>query len=105
MTAEHPANGPVVFVNILRPDGAPAELERVYAGVADYFRAQPGLLRYQLVRSTHDPGVYVSIAEWQDAESFRRATAREEFRNAVRVGSVAAIDPHLCEVVLRGGPS
>lgn len=92
----------VVFVNTLRLTGDSAELERVYADVAAYFAEQPGLIRYQLVRSTADPDVYVNIAEWTDEASFRRATSQERFRTAVRVGSHSTGDPHLCTVVLSG---
>ncbi|WP_410585919.1 antibiotic biosynthesis monooxygenase family protein [Amycolatopsis sp. lyj-23] len=95
----------VVFVNKLTLTGAPDELERIYRGVADFFRTQPGLVRFQLVRSTSDPGVYINIAEWEDEAAFRRAVSRDEFRKAVRVGRVSDGDPHLCEVVFTGSPA
>lgn len=96
----------VVFVNTLRLTGPAEDLERIYADVATFFRAQPGLVRYQLVRSTSDPGVYVNIAEWRDLAAFRTATSQEAFRTALRVSTVSTGDPHVCEVVSAGtGPS
>ncbi|MER6331225.1 antibiotic biosynthesis monooxygenase family protein [Streptomyces sp. NPDC014983] len=89
----------VVFVNKLHLHGRPEELEAIYARVAAHFAAQPGFIGYRLVRSTDDPAVYFNIAEWQDEAAFRAATAKEEFRSAVRVGKVSTGDPHLCAVV------
>ncbi|NUT50691.1 MAG: antibiotic biosynthesis monooxygenase, partial [Saccharothrix sp.] len=76
-----------------------------YRSVADFFREQPGLLRFQLLRCGRDPAVYINIAEWESAEAFRRATAHERVRSSARVTEVAEGDPHLCEVVLSGGPA
>ncbi|MFG2041502.1 antibiotic biosynthesis monooxygenase family protein [Dactylosporangium sp. NPDC048998] len=95
----------VVFVNTLRVTGSAEDLERIYADVAAFFSAQPGLLRYQLLRSTGDPSVYVNIAEWRDLEAFRTATSQEAFRTALRVSAVSTGEPHVCDVVFAGaGP-
>ncbi|MFC5827902.1 antibiotic biosynthesis monooxygenase family protein [Nonomuraea insulae] len=94
--------GMVVFVNKLTLKGSAQELEKIYAGVAAFFSAQPGFLSYQFLRSESDPNVYINIAAWTDEESFRRATRQEAFRVAARVGKVSTGDPHLCSVVSSG---
>ncbi|MEU4744795.1 antibiotic biosynthesis monooxygenase [Actinosynnema sp. NPDC023658] len=95
----------VVFVNKLVLNGAPEDLERLYRSVSDFFREQPGLLRFRLLRSRRDPAVYLNVAEWESAELFERAVRQEWFRAAARVSEVADGDPHLCEVVVSGGPA
>lgn len=93
----------VVYVNKLTLTGPADDLERIYRTVADFFGTQPGLIRFQLVRSTRQPEVYINIAEWRDEDSFRRAVAELRARGLARVRSVADGDSHLCTVVSRGG--
>jgi quinol monooxygenase YgiN len=93
----------VVFVNKLTLVGKPEELERIYAHVAEFMEEQPGLIRYQLVRSQKDPGTYFNIAEWEDKESFDRALAEPEFRARLKaLGTVIKGEPHLSDVVVEG---
>jgi heme-degrading monooxygenase HmoA len=94
----------VVFVNRLTLRGSHEDLMKIYEQVAEFFSRQPGLVRYQLIRAVDDPRVYFNIAEWTDAESFRRATRQEAFQTAVRVSEVSTGEPHLCEPVLSGRP-
>jgi heme-degrading monooxygenase HmoA len=95
----------VVFVNKLVLTGSAEDLESIYADVSTFFAAQPGLIRFQLLRSGKDPSVYINIAEWESAELFRQAVSQEKFQTSVRVSEVSVGDPHLCEVVLRGEPA
>lgn len=95
----------VVFVNKLTLIGTPEDLERIYAHVAEYMRTRPGLIRYQLVRSRNDPGIYFNVAEWTDAESFEAALKEPEFRARLKaLGTVIKGEPHLSDLVEAGEP-
>lgn len=95
----------VVFVNKLTLIGPAGDLESIYEAVSAFFREQPGLIRFQLLRSRQDPDVYINVAEWESVELFKRATSQEKFRTSMRVSAVSVGDPHLCEVVSGGGPA
>ncbi|MCQ4044528.1 antibiotic biosynthesis monooxygenase family protein [Streptantibioticus rubrisoli] len=93
----------VVFVNKLTLTGSAEDLERIYAHVAEFMLAQPGIIRYQLVRSQKEPGTYFNVAEWQTQEAFENALSEPEFKNRLRaLGSVIKGEPHVCDVVESG---
>jgi len=95
----------VVFVNRLTLTGKAEDLERIYADVAEFMETQPGLIRYLLVRSKKDPGIYYNVAEWTDQESFDRALKEPEFRaRLARLSDVIKGEPHLTDVVREGFP-
>jgi heme-degrading monooxygenase HmoA len=94
----------VVFVNKVTLTGSAAELERIYSAVAELMSRQPGLVRFQLVRSGTDPNVYFNVAEWRDQESFDRARTQERFAKGERIGAVSTGERHICEIVFEGGP-
>ncbi|WP_371649731.1 MULTISPECIES: antibiotic biosynthesis monooxygenase [unclassified Streptomyces] len=93
----------VVFVNKLTLIGKPEELERIYAHVAEFMEVQPGLIRYQLIRSQKEPGIYFNVAEWDSKESFDTALTEPEFRARLKaLGTVIKGEPHLSDVVVEG---
>jgi quinol monooxygenase YgiN len=95
----------VIFVNKLTLTGDAGELEKRYEAVAEYMETRPGLIRYVLVRSDKDPGVYFNIAEWTDEESFKRSIKEPEFR--ARLDALSGLmkgEPHLTVPVFEGGP-
>ncbi|GAB3795669.1 antibiotic biosynthesis monooxygenase family protein [Micromonospora zhanjiangensis] len=93
----------VVFVNKLTVVGPTDQLEELYARIGAFMSAQPGILRYQLVRSTKAADVYFNIAEWETAEDFKRALATEEFRDLYAdLKPLIRGDAHLSEVVQTG---
>lgn len=94
----------VVFVNKLTLTGPAERLEQIYEAVAEFMAAQPGLVRFQLLRSESDPAVYFNVAEWVDRESFDRARTQEKFVSGARVGEVSTGDRHICSVAFDGGP-
>ncbi|NJP46075.1 antibiotic biosynthesis monooxygenase family protein [Actinacidiphila epipremni] len=92
-----------VFVNKLTLTGAAEDLERIYADVAEFMRTRPGLIRYQLVRSQNDPGVYFNVAEWETQETFDQALAEPEFRRRLKaLGTVIKGEPHMSDIVEQG---
>lgn len=92
-----------VFVNKLTLTGAAEDLERIYAHVAEFMRTRPGLIRYQLVRSQNDPGIYFNVAEWETQESFDQALAEPEFRRRLKaLGTVIKGEPHMSDIVDQG---
>ncbi|WP_329172291.1 antibiotic biosynthesis monooxygenase family protein [Streptomyces sp. NBC_01477] len=92
-----------VFVNKLTLTGAAEDLERIYAHVAEFMRTRPGLIRYQLVRSQNDPGIYFNVAEWESQETFDKALAEPEFRRRLKaLGTVIKGEPHMSDVVEEG---
>nr|BFF02986.1 hypothetical protein GCM10020241_46610 [Streptoalloteichus tenebrarius] len=96
----------VVFVNKLILTGSPEELEAAYAEVAEFMLTQPGLVRFQFVRSLEHPEVYFNIAEWEDKESLDRSLADPEFHARVsRVFPLIKGDPHVTTVIQRGAPA
>ncbi|ONI76388.1 antibiotic biosynthesis monooxygenase [Actinosynnema sp. ALI-1.44] len=93
----------VVFVNRLVLTGSAAELEQRYAKVADFMRAQDGIIRYRLLRSRKDPSVYFNVAEWTDQERFDRALKDPRFRSLLApVLEVVTGEPYVTDVVLAG---
>lgn len=93
----------VVFVNKLTLTGSAEDLERVYAHVAEFMRTQPGLIRYQLVRSQKDRGIYFNVAEWEDQASFEKALEEPEFRARLKaLGTVIKGEPHIADLVESG---
>ncbi|SEN18297.1 antibiotic biosynthesis monooxygenase family protein [Actinacidiphila rubida] len=92
-----------VFVNKLTLTGAAEDLERIYAHVAEFMRTRPGLIRYQLVRSQNDPGIYFNVAEWESKATFDQALAEPEFRRRLKaLGTVIKGEPHMSDVVEQG---
>jgi quinol monooxygenase YgiN len=93
----------VVFVNKLTLAGSSSDLERLYERIGDFMSEQPGLLRYQLVRSRKDEGVYFNIAEWTDPEAFETALQQERFRELyAELKPLIRGDAHLSDVVQEG---
>nr|UUG47314.1 hypothetical protein [Amycolatopsis sp.] len=91
----------VVFINKLTLTGPAEELERRYAHVAEFMKTQPGLIRYQLMRSRKDGDVYYNVAEWTDKEALDRAMKSPEFRARLApVMEVITGEPHVADVVL-----
>lgn len=92
-----------VFVNKLTLTGAAEDLERIYAHVAEFMKTRPGLIRYQLVRSQNDPGIYFNVAEWEDQQTFDEALAEPEFRRRLKaLGTVIKGEPHMSDIVTEG---
>jgi quinol monooxygenase YgiN len=95
----------VVFVNKLTVVGSTGEMESIYSRIGEFMSAQPGLIRYQLVRSTKQADVYFNIAEWETAEDFHRALAQEGFKQLYEtLKPLIKGDAHLSEVVQEGVP-
>jgi quinol monooxygenase YgiN len=95
----------VVFVNKLTVVGSADDMELIYSRIGAFMSAQPGLIRYQLVRSTKQADVYFNIAEWQSAEDFQRALKRDEFQQLyATLKPLIKGDAHLSEVVQEGVP-
>jgi quinol monooxygenase YgiN len=62
--------------------------------------AQPGARRFQLLRSTADPLVFVEVAEWESAEHHRSAISTDTFRERVRdLPKVARVERGRYEVL------
>ncbi|MEU3090295.1 antibiotic biosynthesis monooxygenase family protein [Streptomyces massasporeus] len=62
----------------------------VFEEAAEFFRAQPGYVRHQLVRALHDPLTQVSVSYWENDEAVRSMTARPEFQDVIaKLGGAA----------------
>lgn len=93
----------VVFVNHLTVVGPVDRMEELYSGIGAYMSAQPGIIRYQLVRSTKQADVYFNIAEWETVEDFQQALRSDEFQSLyATLKPLIKGDAHLSEVVQAG---
>jgi len=91
----------LVLVNKFVLTATPEEFEKVFRETAEFMRAQPGFLRYRLVRSDTDPTVYINIAEWTDREALLSLNDRPEMvEHRAEIRTVAIPDPHFCSPVL-----
>jgi quinol monooxygenase YgiN len=91
----------VVFINKLTLTGSAEELERRYAHVAEFMKAQDGIIRYQLMRSQKDANVYFNVAEWVDKAALDRALTSPEFRTRLApVMELIKGDPHVADIIL-----
>lgn len=91
----------MVFVNLFSVHGDAEQFERAFLAGSDFMRARPGFLRHRLVRSARQPRTYLNIAEWEDEESFRRATEHPDFEaHVAELRELAETVPHLCRPVL-----
>jgi len=52
--------------------GREEEFERVWLGVAERVRAEPGNLRQTLLRDPADPCGYIIMSDWESREAFTR---------------------------------
>ncbi|MDX8053053.1 antibiotic biosynthesis monooxygenase [Lentzea sp. BCCO 10_0798] len=98
---DHPT-GAMVCVNRISVTGiSPEEYERVYREGSDYMARRPGHIRHKLVRSTTEPDVYFSIAEWTDVEAYRALDELDELTAIfAQVNDKIEIENHEC--VVRG---
>lgn len=69
-----------ICLNRIRVGGAAEEYERVYREGSDFMATLPGHVRHMLVRSSTEPGVYFSVAEWRSEEDYRAMSATPEVR-------------------------
>ncbi|MFF0885087.1 antibiotic biosynthesis monooxygenase family protein [Streptomyces sp. NPDC003456] len=91
----------VTFINRFTVTGPPDEFERLFEETSAFFRDRPGFLRHRLVRHTEQPGSYVNIAEWADAESFRAAVTHPDFApHAAALRALSTSVPHLYAPVM-----
>ncbi|GAA4985019.1 hypothetical protein GCM10023205_64120 [Yinghuangia aomiensis] len=97
----------VVFVEQLSLTGTEPEFRRIHQRIAEFMADRPGFVRWLLVRSTKDPGVFFNIAEWDAEESFRAAVAEPEFMVRLRplFAVVAQDHSHMNDVVFSGFPA
>ncbi|MFI6442583.1 antibiotic biosynthesis monooxygenase family protein [Streptomyces sp. NPDC050759] len=92
-----------VFVNKLTVVGPTDEMEALYSRIGDFMSTRPGIVRYQLVRSTKEANIYFNIAEWENAEYFRQALKEDEFQALyAELKPLIKGDAHLSEVVQEG---
>lgn len=90
-------------VNRIRVTGSTDEYERVYREGSDFMATLPGHIRHKLLRSEFDPNVYFSVAEWADAESYRRMCEVEKVREIFdQVSDIIEIENHECLVNYQG---
>jgi hypothetical protein len=81
------------------PDQAESFAARAHAVLAE-LSGFPGHLSGRLGRATDDPGLWVSITEWQGAGFYRRALGDYEIRVMLIPLSAMAVDePGAYEVV------
>lgn len=107
LLAAGPARGGamVTLVNRFTVTGDAGEFERAFAPHAEYMRRQPGFVRYQLIRQLGEPGVYLNLGEWSDADSYRRVAGSEEFRTHARaMSALVQVEGGMYELVAEGGP-
>ncbi|MFI2346159.1 antibiotic biosynthesis monooxygenase family protein [Streptomyces sp. NPDC019443] len=76
--------GNVTFVNRFTVAGEPDDFEKVFARIAEFMTAQPGILGYTLSRHVDDPKRYVNIARWENVQALRAAVAEPDFQEHVR---------------------
>ncbi|MFI7011250.1 antibiotic biosynthesis monooxygenase family protein [Streptomyces sp. NPDC050145] len=86
----------VTFVNRFSVTGPAEEFERLFEQTSAFFVAQPGFVAHRLMRHADQAGSYVNVAEWQDAESFRRAVTHPDFApHAAALRALSTSDPQL----------
>ncbi|MFJ8888526.1 antibiotic biosynthesis monooxygenase family protein [Streptomyces sp. NPDC102402] len=86
----------VTFVNRFSVSGPVEEFERLFEQTSAFFVAQPGFITHRLMRHAEQQGSYVNVAEWEDAESFRRAVTHPDFApHAAALRTLSASDPNL----------
>jgi long-chain acyl-CoA synthetase len=91
----------VILINKFTLTTTPEHFEEVFKASSEFMRAAPGFRNHTLVRSLHNPNVYVNIAEWTDAGSHQRVVHSEGFSAHVReLAAVAKVEPDLYSVVL-----
>jgi deoxynogalonate / 12-deoxyaklanonic acid monooxygenase len=91
----------VTFINRFTVTGPAEEFERLFDDTSAFFRDRPGFLRHRLLRHTEQPGAYVNIAEWTDAEAFRAAVTHPDFApHAQALRTLSTSEPNLYAPVL-----
>ncbi|MEV6174990.1 antibiotic biosynthesis monooxygenase family protein [Streptomyces sp. NPDC051954] len=91
----------VTFINRFTVTGPAEEFERLFDDTSAFFRDRPGFLRHRLLRHTEQPGAYVNIAEWADAEAFRAAVTHPDFApHAEALRALSTSEPNLYAPVL-----
>ncbi|MFE7777877.1 antibiotic biosynthesis monooxygenase family protein [Streptomyces sp. NPDC057445] len=86
----------VTFVNRFTVSGPVEEFERLFEETSAFFADRPGFVRHRLMRHADDPASYVNVAEWTDAESFRRAVTHPDFvPHATALRRLSTSDPNL----------
>ncbi|MFE7898048.1 antibiotic biosynthesis monooxygenase family protein [Streptomyces sp. NPDC057424] len=80
----------VVLLSEFRLESESEGFRDVFAETAGFFRAQPGYLKHQLVRSLDDPLTQVSVSYWENNEAVRHMAAQPEFQDVIgRLGGKA----------------
>ena len=83
----------------------PDEFERLFKAHAEFMRAQPGFIAFSMYRSMGNPGTYVNVGHWQDAESFRAVATSPEFQAHVRdFAHLVDVDSDMFLRIAEGGP-
>ncbi|WP_298181170.1 antibiotic biosynthesis monooxygenase [Saccharomonospora sp.] len=67
-----------------------ATIRAAYDVVSPRLSHVPGLLRNELLASTHDPSGYIVLSEWSDLETHRRWEQSQEHRE-----QTAPLQPYL----------
>jgi heme-degrading monooxygenase HmoA len=92
-----------VCVNRIRVTGSTEEYERVYREGSDFMATLPGHVRHKLLHSVHEPAVYFSVAEWADAESYRRMCEVPKVREIFdQVSDIIQLENHECLIAYQG---
>lgn len=89
-------SGGVTFVNKFTVHAAPEEFERVFAETSAFMAEQDGFITHTLMRHVEEPGSYVNVAQWRDADSFRWAVGVPRFRpHAEALRKLSTSEPNL----------
>ncbi|MEX3106045.1 MULTISPECIES: antibiotic biosynthesis monooxygenase [unclassified Streptomyces] len=83
----------VVLLSEFRTEAESAGFRDVFTKTAEFFRAQPGYLRHQLVTALDDPLTQVSVSYWENDEAVRRMAARPGFQDVI--GALGGAAQHI----------
>lgn len=80
----------VVLLSEFRTESESGGFRDVFAQTAEFFRAQPGYLRHQLVTALDDPRTQLSVSYWENGEAVRQMAAKAEFQDVIgKLGGAA----------------
>ena len=103
---DHERSTPVIAqILTFRVKDDPDEFERLFKAHAEFMRAQPGFIAFAMYRSMGNPGTYVNVGQWQDAESCRAVATSPEFQAHVReFAHLVDVDSDMFLRIAEGGP-
>lgn len=91
------ADAPVIVIaRVVAAPGRDEDLRVVLEGLVAPTRAEPGCLRYDLVRDRAEPGVFTFVEEWSDDAALDRHFQTPHFIAAgERLGPLVAEAPDI----------